>query len=87
MLDEPPPDRRPSRFAKPLAILAICVCLFVVEVLVFFFTLCGPNGAGYNRGGEFSNVSAVILLLLFATVLTGVGCLLFIIVEGIRGDD
>ena len=70
MFDEKSSER--ASIVKPLIGMAICVCLFVVAILVGFVTSCGP-GKGYNSGGASQAAGVLVLLLLLAPVVGGIG--------------
>ena len=69
------PVRSPLSVAKPLIGMAICVCLFVVSIMLAI-SLCG----GLNSGGGNSAMSAFVFFLLVGSVLGFIGCLLWLVI-------
>jgi hypothetical protein len=77
------PEEKPSKLdsAKPVIGLAICICTFVVSIMVGFYAICGPGGSGgYNREGTPGPLASVAVFFLFASVAGVVGCFIWLIV-------
>ena len=84
MADEVDKPARPSLW-RPLVGMAICVCLFVVALLIDVMTLCGAGAIGYGASGHVSAAAEAGLLLLFWSPVAGfVGCTVWLLVAAVR---
>ncbi|MES2392279.1 MAG: hypothetical protein V4555_11605 [Acidobacteriota bacterium] len=82
---EAAPRERKS-LKQPVIGMCICICLWVLSILVGFEALCGP-GHGFESMAPASQPQmGIAVVLFFGTILGFIGCVVWLIVRAIRNE-